>query len=307
MKYDRKRFFDGYRTEWGRYDGIISTSCNLEVEFMPRKRDSKALFWSRVDKSGECWLWLGHKNADGYGTVKREGRTQVASRYAYVITHGSVPDGAFVCHRCDNPQCVNPAHLFLGDALANNRDAIAKGRRRYARGTEVWAARLSGEVVKEICDLYATGDYSQEQLARRFGVAQGQVSAVVRGDSWTHVDRQTGEYGARRGKRGAANNQAKLSGSQVADIRRLYRTKTGRELAKQFGVSRGTISEIVRAQSWGDGAKPIRKRLTAEDVRFIRRARADGSFSARELAERFGVSTGAVYHIVRRLTWADLE
>lgn len=88
-----------------------------------------ARFWSLVDKSGECWLWQGRTNNDGYGRLNVSKRQQVyAHRYAYANIYGPIPDGFFVCHHCDNPRCVRPDHLFLGTNQDNVNDMVRKGR-----------------------------------------------------------------------------------------------------------------------------------------------------------------------------------
>lgn len=104
----------------------------------PRRVKSLAdRFWAKVDKRGpdECWLWTGcRKKAFGYGKIgegRMGQRTLLAHRVSWEITNGSIPDGAMVLHRCDNPPCVNPRHLFLGDQLDNMRDMVSKGRQRY--------------------------------------------------------------------------------------------------------------------------------------------------------------------------------
>src|SRR5882762_2045859 len=84
-------------------------------------------FWNRVKKiKGGCWLWLGAKDARGYGRVGADqaegGGTRLSHRVAYELTHGKIESSLFVCHSCDNPSCCNPKHLFVGTALDNNRD-----------------------------------------------------------------------------------------------------------------------------------------------------------------------------------------
>ena len=86
-------------------------------------------FWSRVDKTGECWLWQGCVNGRGYGTFAVDGKRRVmAHRYSLELSGITIPPGEFACHRCDVRACVNPAHLFVGSCLENWRDMVAKGR-----------------------------------------------------------------------------------------------------------------------------------------------------------------------------------
>lgn len=89
------------------------------------------LFWSKVAKGDGCWEWLGTKGIPGYGTFYHEGVQHSAHRLAYELAHGLRPDSLrsdeYICHRCDHPPCVNPAHLFKGDASANAIDMVAKG------------------------------------------------------------------------------------------------------------------------------------------------------------------------------------
>lgn len=85
-------------------------------------------FWRFVEKSGGCWLWLGSRIPAGYGHIKVSGRTVMAHRVAFELTHGPIEDGLWVLHRCDNPSCVNPAHLYTGDRAQNMKDAHERGR-----------------------------------------------------------------------------------------------------------------------------------------------------------------------------------
>lgn len=146
-----------------------------------------AQFWAKVRKQpGDgCWEWTGSFNDKGYGKVRVDGRMVRAHRVAWELAHGplSLPADATVCHRCDNPACVRPDHLFLGTQLDNIRDRDAKGR--AARGAQTGAAKLSDEDVRAI--RAAAGDLSGRALARRYGVSHVVVQGILRGESWRHV------------------------------------------------------------------------------------------------------------------------
>jgi hypothetical protein len=96
----------------------------------PKPVDVTLRFWRYVSKGRKCWTWIGVLNENCYGRITvRHGSTILAHRLSWIIHHGPIPHGMWVCHTCDNPPCVNPAHLFLGDARSNHDDMVRKGRR----------------------------------------------------------------------------------------------------------------------------------------------------------------------------------
>lgn len=154
-------------------------------------------FWSKIDRTGgpdACWVWTGYlrptRSGPGYGAFWITGyRYELAHRFAWKATNGDVAGGAFVCHRCDNPPCVNPAHLFLGTHIHNVRDKIRKGRHRTGnhKGEAHGQARLTEEDVRTIRRLRATGEWRYRDLAWQFQVSVGCIAGVVRGLNWSHV------------------------------------------------------------------------------------------------------------------------
>ena len=141
-------------------------------------------FWAKVAKGPACWTWLARsRDKDGYGLHKSRGKQWRAHRFAWAATHGEEAGASLVCHRCDNPSCVNPSHLFLGTARDNFHDCLAKGR--YSpKGTGNAAAKLTAGDAAKIRSLYASGGRSQQGIGQIFGVTQSTVSAVIRGATW---------------------------------------------------------------------------------------------------------------------------
>lgn len=160
-------------------------------------KNTPETFWAKVEKKGsdECWNWTGCLNhANSYGKIKYQGRHYHAHRLAWILTYGPIDSSkTFVCHKCDNPVCCNPSHLFLGDAFTNNRDCIAKGRYKRipdaskVRGEDCHTAVLTEEKVREIRKLYAEGKLSLKRLAQQFGVTDGTIYQIVSKKTWKHV------------------------------------------------------------------------------------------------------------------------
>lgn len=149
-------------------------------------------FWDRVQKVGnsECWPWIGlqsrsPKNPTQYGVLGWKGKHSRAHRVAWEISHGEVPEGSMVLHRCDNTLCCNPSHLYLGDHAQNMRDMVERKRREgRAAGHENGRAKLTQAQADAIRAVYAAGGVSQQKLADMYGVSQHAVSKIVRGQRY---------------------------------------------------------------------------------------------------------------------------
>ena len=129
-------------------------------------------FWEKVDKSGDCWEWTGCRHKQGYGRfhVKTGEPPVFAHRLSYEMANGPIPDGMHVLHSCDNPSCVNPAHLSLGTHRQNMSESAERGRKHSSLRdnlSEVHAMREAGA--------------TQQSIADRFGVSQGAISMVLNG------------------------------------------------------------------------------------------------------------------------------
>lgn len=148
-------------------------------------------FWSKVDKRGpnECWPWMGYRKYLGYGQFSlADGCRVLASRISLGFHMGRELNSAeHALHRCDNPPCVNPAHLFVGDARANHLDCLSKGRfpDSYNRGSSNPHAKLTEAGVREIRRLAGTETY--EEIGRCMGVSKHAVANILSGRVWSHV------------------------------------------------------------------------------------------------------------------------
>lgn len=170
---------------------------------MPRKRTIlrdlrddvrfAARFWKKVAVSEPlfCWEWLASRgdNIPGrnYGKVGVDGGNRFAHRVAWVLTYGPIPEGMDVLHRCDNPPCCNPAHLFLGTHIDNMRDRSKKGRRRPTIGTSNPKVRLTERDVLEIRARWRAGERPGASIAADYPVTKENIYAIVYYHSWKHL------------------------------------------------------------------------------------------------------------------------
>jgi hypothetical protein len=156
-------------------------------------------FWSKVDRSGPCWLWTASTHANGYGAFGIGNKKHYAHRVSYELAYGVIPPGLFVLHHCDNPPCVRPEHLFLGRDADNVSDMIAKGRNSHGeshsdrmratipRGENHHDAVLTPEDVREIRHRFETGLNTINELAAAYNYSRGSMWKICRRKIWTHI------------------------------------------------------------------------------------------------------------------------
>jgi len=171
---------------------------------LPRGATNLDRFWAKVDRSAGpdgCWVWTGYCARYGSfwnGEHRPDGAPVMVRAHRWIYEQIAGPAGELnVLHRCDNPPCVNPGHLFLGTQSDNMQDMMSKGRRgaqptcpaeRRARGAANNAAKITDETVRLIRQTYAEGQLSQQAIATLFGITQTNVSAIVLRKIWQHID-----------------------------------------------------------------------------------------------------------------------
>ena len=144
------------------------------------------LFWERVRKSPGCWTWAGsRKSPMGYGAVWCRPRLWSAHRLAWVSENGHIPKGMMVLHRCDNPICVRPSHLYLGNHVDNMNDRQRRGRtnKKGLPGEQNGRAKITEKDVVEI----RASTAPRAVLVEKYGLTKCTISQIVRRQSWRHV------------------------------------------------------------------------------------------------------------------------
>lgn len=338
------------------------------------KSDIK-LFWEKVDKQDNCWVWTANRDDSGYGLKRSTGyqRYLKAHRISYALEYGYVPGDKIVCHHCDNPPCVNPNHLFLGTHSDNIQDAIRKGRLNDRRGennskdiltkeqvkeivrriknketvSEIaedypvtksaivdikrgknWShitgieeaigrkpTKLSNEEVKEICERYITRDedITQPELAKEYNISITHVRRILHGDRRKKVDRPTKDNFSYKGN--------KLTDEDIKEIAHRYIIKeeeiTQNELAKEYGVTRKYINEVLCGKERKDVKRPIvdenynasANKLSKQDVKDIcyRYIESNEEIYQYELGEEYNVNQSYISALLSGKKREDVE
>lgn len=133
-----------------------------------------------------CWEWIGSTSPKGYPVFSISGKTLQVHRAVWEHANGIIPKGLCACHRCDNPLCINPNHIFIGTRADNNFDRDSKGRHVALRGESHGMHRLTEEQIKEI-RLLASQGIPHTHLERKFDLSGGHVGQIVHRKIWRHV------------------------------------------------------------------------------------------------------------------------
>lgn len=169
------------------YDLLRRTGSTNEREDAPGLTAPLVVrFWRYVKKQNDtdaCWEWEGKTEYTGYGRLKHDGKSLLAHRVSWTLHNGDIPDGLLVCHKCDNPPCVNPNHLFIGTQKENLADRAAKGRFHPTKGDRHGMSKLTEkDVVSVIMD-----GRSFDEIASIYGVTRSNIHYIKTAKSWKHL------------------------------------------------------------------------------------------------------------------------
>lgn len=144
-------------------------------------------FWDKVkiETFFDCWEWKACKDRWGYGATTANGVFTKSHRLAWTIVYGPIKKGMFICHKCDNPGCCNPTHLFVGTHKDNMRDMVSK--KRFAKGEKNGSSKLQGSQVKKIRRLAQDG-VSNNEIALRYKISKHHVIDLVNRVYWKHIE-----------------------------------------------------------------------------------------------------------------------
>lgn len=170
--------------EWG-----MENIHNRRIRSTPELSEER--FWAKVDKrtDEECWNWMGFKTKAGYGQLTVCQQLLYAHRFSWELKNGKVPEGRYLCHKCDNPSCVNPEHLYAGTQKDNMKDMSIRKRFSHpettlAHGARNGNAKLTEEEVRKIRNEYVPYKVTQRRLAEKFNISEATVKKIIAGKLW---------------------------------------------------------------------------------------------------------------------------
>ena len=155
----------------------------------PRCRPIIERFLEKVEKTETCWNWTGCLTKKGYGDINPGGRKspQRAHRVSYELFISAIPEGLYVCHKCDNKKCVNPEHLFIGTAADNSKDMVLKNRGAGPKWYNNKSTKLTPDIVREIRKRKVEKCESNRKLSMEYGVGNDQICRIINNKKWKWV------------------------------------------------------------------------------------------------------------------------
>jgi len=178
-----KRLISGYDLSIGRYK---SCGCLIDFDNQSYENNFRKKFWSQVIKGeNQCLNWVGVKRLN-YGRINYKGKTIGCTRLIWQWNNGNIPGDLIICHKCDNPACVNIEHLFLGTKLDNMKDCVNKGRKKGLKGEKSPRSKLTDTKVREIKKMLHD-KHSIISVAKKFSVGTTTIGHIKNERTWSHI------------------------------------------------------------------------------------------------------------------------
>jgi transposase len=199
---------------------------------------------SHIISRENCWITNHKIDVNGRPRISVDGKSYILARVVYKLYKGDFPNNLFVCHTCDNPLCINPEHLYIGDNAEKGHNT--KKRNRQAKGSTIGSAKLNETQVLKVKQLLVEGKLSLRQIGQMFGVSATTISLINNGKSWTHVEGIGATIDESR-----SGKSFKLNEGKVKQIKKLIAEGMSlTRIGNLFGVSVSTISEIKHNKAW---------------------------------------------------------
>jgi hypothetical protein len=273
-------------------------------------------FWSKVNYPGNdqnCREWTTGKTKKGYGQFWLNRKNVEAHRFAWEFYNGLIPNGLLVCHKCDNPPCCNPEHLFLGTFLDNNRDTIDKGKFIPSQvGENHYKTKLNNKIIEKVLLKIQSGEISNiSDASESLGVKYHVFSDILNGKNWKHI---TDKYDLTTIK--SMLIKENLSSENILDIK--HRLKMG-ETVKAISQLYSTTIQTIYMIKTGKLHSNITGNLSNQDILDIKNIK-DSYIKLDEnkvkiiknllktqkitkIAKMFNVATGTIRSINNGITW----
>lgn len=205
-----------------------------------------------VENLEKCWIWIANTDRDGYGRISLKGFQYKAHRISWEIYNGPILNGLLVLHKCDNPSCVNPNHLFLGTHKDNSFDMVNKGRSNHFLGSTNSRSILSEHDVLEILTSVENGAITSiDQIINKYKVSKSTIFQIFDGKNWQHVVKDYYDFDHLKYLKNKIDTRGVLKFDDIIDIRdRFIKGETVTSIAQLYGVSYNTINSIKLNRSW---------------------------------------------------------
>lgn len=286
-----------HRNILDRYPSLEASVPNLQNQFtvgedkitFKYKHIERLLGFVEVNEVTGCWVNdQFHRDKDGYGRFSINNKIVLMHRFSYFIFNQRNPGELKVCHRCDNPNCLRPDHLFLDTTIGNHLDRVAKGRLDTVSGENNINAKLNQDIVNSIRQESLTVKDNMV-LARKYNVSKVTIGHIVRNKTWFDKDYQLIVQERQRG--------SILTNEQIQQVKDRYMViKNYKKVGKEFNVSKHKVAAIIKGEKWNNSTAVVQQ--TPEQLKAIHDSYAI-THSFQQTAKDLGITRLTVTQVIK--------